>query len=159
MQRTTSLFIFVLVASAFVGCSSNQSCPICPVCPTPMPTQTPTPSPTPYVPPAQPDHCTETIPLFEDAVFLAIAEVENEAPEWFDFSGMPPIALEPGKFQKAVIDKINAQPPLQAAKGWFDSWAVVSVKDSDELSEDYHILSSSCVVRKKYGQTCRPATF
>ncbi|MBN2369078.1 MAG: hypothetical protein JXO72_01180 [Vicinamibacteria bacterium] len=158
MSRIT-LVSCLLVSAALAGCKS-QSCPVCPVCPTSTATPSPMPTPTPYVPPAPgAAYCTETIPLFEKAVLLAIDEVQNEHPEWFDFSGMPPVVVKPDDFQQGLIAKINAQPPLQAAQGWFDSWAMLSVKDSNELSEDYHIISSSYHLRKKYGQTCRPATF
>jgi hypothetical protein len=135
-----------------------------PTTPTPTPRPTPTPSPTPnsYVPPAPGTaRCSETVALYEDVVFTATDQVLQEHPEWFDSTIRPPwmIAIEPEKFVQTLIAKINAQPPLKAANGWFDSWAVISVKENNDFSEDYHVLASFYGVRKRYGQTCRPATF
>jgi hypothetical protein len=99
--------------------------------------------------------------LFEDVVFAATDQVLREHPEWFDSEIKVPwiIAIEPESFMQAMLDKVDAQPSLQAARGWFHPWAVMSVKNSNEFSEDYHLLSSFNGVRKRYGQTCRPAMF
>jgi hypothetical protein len=91
----------------------------------------------------------------------AIDQVLGEHPEWFNHEALPgwAIAVRPGSYMQAVIDKINAQPPHKADYGWFHPWAMISVKNNNDFSEDYHLLTSWNAVRRDYGQTCRPATF
>jgi hypothetical protein len=163
MPKIVSFALFVLGSAGLIGCGSDP-CPICPVCTisTPEPTPLPTPSPVPYVPPPPGEaSCVETAPLFDQIVTIAIDQVINEHPEWFNSEAQPGwiIALRPGSYMQAVIDKINAQPPLKADYGWFHRWAMISVKNGNEFSEDYHLLTSWNAVRRDYGQTCRPATF
>ncbi|MBN2369945.1 MAG: hypothetical protein JXO72_05610 [Vicinamibacteria bacterium] len=161
--RTISWALFALFSVYLAGCGSDP-CPVCPVCviSTPAPTPIPTPTPIPYVPPKPGTaFCTETTPLFDDIVFAAIDQAQQAHPEWFDSETVAgwTIALRPGSFMQFVIDKINAQPPHRADYGWFHPWALISVKNSNDFSEDYHLLTSFNAVRRFYGQTCRPATF
>jgi hypothetical protein len=160
MQRLVWNPMVVLVAIALSGCGSEQPAlnPVAPSTPTP----TPVPTPTPYVPPEPGEaSCAEIEPLFAGLVFSSINEVIEENPEWFDHESLPDwvIAKEPDKFLESVLDKINARPPHKADRAWFIPWAVISVKNSNKFSEDYHLLTSSNAVRWFYGQTCRPAAF
>jgi hypothetical protein len=165
MSRIPKYLVLMLVTVALtaLGCGGGGSSPTVPNdSPTPIATPTPTPTPVPYEPPLHGTaDCWVDEPIFEALVFTTIGEIENDLPEWFDYDTMPgwTKVLQPESLMKELVDRINAKPPYSADFYWREPWADISVKEDDENSENWRILSSFNTLQKKYMEVCEPAEF
>jgi hypothetical protein len=130
----------------------------------PVPTPEPTPEPTPLEDPplsascaalgmGVPDseaNCTTSDSLFESEVRMAVDEVRNTHPDWFDGTRV----LNVGGYYVEVIRALDRMDLCAAFDG-----DELGVKMDDNLSEQYDILTSTELVRTFYIGTCRPAVF
>ena len=133
------------------------------------PAHPPTPPPFPPAPPPCPlppgggsgENCPYEPPLFAFDVNEAIAIVENEHPELFDF------ALSRGGLSYFVRDRdryATGVAYVLSTRGTCAIWDGVelAVKKVNEFNEQYAILTSDSYVRwggGAYQSTCHPAWF
>jgi hypothetical protein len=100
-------------------------------------------------------------PTMKQVVVRAIEDVRWDNPSWFSY-GDPNgwiIVLKPNDFMKAVIARINSWPPYKAAFHHYEPESTITIKENDELSENYAILGGPNGIRRAYGGTCYPAEF
>jgi hypothetical protein len=126
-------------------------------------------TPTPYVPPEHGEAECErsgSAPVFKQVVDAAIDGVVAAHPEWFDiYSQAPWILIKKGNmedYMDAVIDAVNqtaARPAYRSVYNWYDPAQTISVKRTNEFSENYAIVGGPDAVRRAYGATCYPAEF
>jgi hypothetical protein len=183
MSKYVAVIVVPLAIIAWSGCGGSSSSPSSPIyrvptstptpTPTPlppptpspstMPTPIPTPSPNPYTPPEHGSAiCTgEENPQFEELLAEVQWQIINEHPAWFDRTSSAPntIVINTDAFWKAMLDKINSDPPHIAAHHWRDPMGVISIKNSNRFSENYKVLMSTMAMKSKYADTCRPAEF
>jgi hypothetical protein len=90
---------------------------------------------------------------FENTVFFgqvraAIDRTRREHPEWFDGD----IAVEVGRYVDETVDNLRREGFCALNDG-----EEVAVKNSNDFSEQYDIISSRGAVIQIYTATCRPA--
>ncbi|MBN2370731.1 MAG: hypothetical protein JXO72_09595 [Vicinamibacteria bacterium] len=131
--------------------------------PTPTPTPRPTPSPTPYVAPHHSQLvCEEEIPwLFKGVLIDAQERIKQHDPQWFDYNIMHGwiIVLKPGRYFNEVIDVINSMDGYEASPHFYEPDTHIAIKNSNDFSETYQIITSFNGVASGYAFTCRPAEF
>lgn len=147
---------------AVVGLACGSSAPT-PVAPDP----TPPPEPSPAVrgcglPPGGPfQRCSRDLPFFNHELNAAIAEVENEVPEIFDFTdsqgGLSYRVLDRERYHAEVVARLEGM-------GFCAVWdgEEVGVKNSNDFNEQYQVMTSLGYVRwggGSYRSTCYPAWF
>ena len=140
-----------------------------PTHPTPAasPEPSPAPEPTPAalgcgLPPGGPfQRCPYELPLFNFEINEAIAEVENELPELFDFDdwlgGLSYRVLDRERYHQEVVVRLEKM-------GFCAVWdgEEVGVKNSNDFNEQYQVMTSLGYVRwggGAYRSTCFPAWF
>lgn len=153
--------IAVLAAAAFVACGSDET----PTAANPSPTPTPAPAPTPTPSPAgfscplpassNPSlNCGKgTARLTE--VNLAIDNVMARHPEIFNFSdvtGGNPKVVNPSKYYTELKNELGALGVCTLVQ-----LEEISVKSTNNFSEDWIVLTSGNYVRRRYQGTCTPA--
>jgi hypothetical protein len=155
MRRIALLFALVAVA-----CGQSQ--------PTPVEPPTPSPSPEPPaivgcgLPPGGPfERCPYDLPLFNHEINAAIAEVENERPELFDFDdwqgGLSYRVLDRERYHAEVVTRLERM-------GFCAVWdgEEVGVKNDNGFNEQYQVMTSMGYVRwgaGAYRSTCFPSWF
>jgi hypothetical protein len=133
------------------------------------PTPPPTPRPFPPALPACPlppgggsgEHCPRETPIFALDVNEAIAIVENEHPELFDFTksrgGLSYLVRDRERYARGVAYVLSI-------RGFCAIWdgTEVAAKKVDEFNEQYAVVTSDDYVRwgaGAYQSTCYPAWF
>ena len=137
----------------------------------PTPAELPTPVPTPEapvavhgcgLPPGGPfQRCARELPFFNHEINAAIAEVQNEVPELFDFSdwqtGLSYRVLDRDRYHEEVVARLERM-------GFCAVWdgEEVGVKNSNAFNEQYQVMTSLEYVRwggGSYRSTCFPSWF
>jgi len=169
----TRLAVALLALSTAVcGGKNNSAAPGGATSPPPVATATPTPTPAPQATPdtlfscalgdgSANSSCRREAPSFLNNVDTAIDQVVNEHPEYFDLNQTQGPGgyrvLSPGQYYVGVMR--NLQKMGFCAN--FDG-EEMQVKNTNEFSDQYHILISSGYVRRgdsSYRATCYPAAF
>ena len=137
----------------------------------PTPAEAPTPAPTPEptviargcgLPPSGPfQRCPYELPVFNFEINEAIARVQNERPELFDFNDWQ------GGLSYRVLDKVRYHEEVVARleeMGFCAVWdgEEVGVKNTNDFNEQYQVMTSLGYVRwggGAYRSTCFPAWF
>jgi len=165
--------VLALVIMVHAGCGGGSSSGPTPV-PTPTPSTAPTPTPTPSASPtptlgcpagkgdAQAT-CFRNQPSFLDAVDAAIDKLVREHPEHFNLNDQ----AAPGGFRVLNEDAYwqGVVLNLQAAGFCVEpdiTRTVLQVKRTNDLSDEYDILSGNGFIRRgpgSYVTTCTPASF
>ena len=160
----------VVGAALFAACgggNNGPSSPNTPVAPAPTPTPAPAPTPTP-IPGAtcalgfgssrQPT-CSRQSPAFLDEVDEAIDRLVAENPAIFNRNDSRGpggfFVLSTGQFYVGVVQNLEAMGFCATFDG-----EEVALKNSNDFSEQYHLVISSGHVRRgnsSYRATCRPA--
>ena len=105
--------------------------------------------------------CPYVIPLFAHDMNEAIAQVEREVPEIFDFNdghgGLSFKVLDPDRYHAEVLDRLERM-------GFCAVWdgEEVGVKKVNDFNEQYQVMTSLRYVRwggGAYRSTCYPAWF
>jgi hypothetical protein len=151
--------IALLLALGALACGPSH--------PTPAEPPPPTPTPEPPVfgcglPAGGPfQRCSRDLPFFNHELNAAIAEVENELPELFDFNdwqgGLSYRVLDRERYHAEVVARLEKM-------GFCALWdgEEVGVKNSNEFNEQYQVMTSLGYVRwggGAYRSTCYPAWF
>lgn len=137
----------------------------------PTPAEAPVPSPTPEppvavlgcgLPPGGPfQRCARELPFFNHELNEAIAEVQNEVPELFNFNDWQ------GGLSYRVLDRVRYHEEVVARLERMGFCAVrdgeeVGVKNSNAFNEQYQVMTSLEYVRwggGAYRSTCFPSWF
>jgi hypothetical protein len=137
----------------------------------PTPAEPPVPSPEPEapvavlgcgLPPGGPfQRCARELPFFNHELNEAIAEVQNEVPELFNFNDWQ------GGLSYRVLDRVLYHEEVVARlerMGFCALWdgEEVGVKNSNAFNEQYQVMTSQGYVRwggGAYRSTCFPAWF
>jgi len=103
---------------------------------------------------------------YKQIVSDSIDQVVAAHADWFDIHSQAPwILIKKGRIEEytdAVIDAINqraARPSYSAVYNWYEPVQTISVKRTNEFSENYAIVGGPDAVRRAYGATCVPAEF
>ncbi|MCM2255023.1 MAG: hypothetical protein NDJ94_05070 [Vicinamibacteria bacterium] len=170
MQRPGAWTIALGILVSVSACQSRA--PTQPDPPTPVAAApTPTPSPTPIaegrlgcrLPPGAGDgvRCPYNGASFVDAVNSAIARTQLEHPELFDFtrcnSDLSCIVLDGPRYIQQMLQNLRHQELCAIFDG-----EEIAIKNSNEFSDQYHVLTSSGFSRwgiGSYRATCSPAWF
>lgn len=166
-RRPAVLLAMLIGASCLNACRRSHS----PTEGTAIAPATPPPTAPPYPPPLPPcplppgggsgEHCPYELPFFALQVNEAIATVENEHPELFDFTqsrgGLSYFVRDPDRFTAGVAYVLST-------RGFCAVWdgEELAVKNTDAFNEQYKILTSDGFVRwggGAYQSTCYPAWF
>jgi hypothetical protein len=137
----------------------------------PTPLASPVPSPTPEppaavrgcgLPPGGPwQRCPRVLPFFNFEINEAIAQVQNEMPELFDFNdwqgGLSYRVLDKERYHHEVVARLEGM-------GFCAVWdgEEVGVKNSNDFNEQYQVMTSLEYVRwggGAYRSTCFPSWF
>jgi hypothetical protein len=140
--------------------------------PTPAPRPTPTPTPTPEpagltctVPPVEnPQGCNPWSkpkkPNFLTQVYDAIHTVQREKPDIFEVQGNDVVVVKQDAYMRSVVKVLERDSGLCAA---YDVRGLpkdeISVKNSNDWSEQFDILTGQNTVWWNWTVTCRPAVF
>ena len=159
--RRGTIAAALLVAA--LGCDSGG-----PGAPAPPAEPERSPDPSPLVatgcglPPSGPwQHCPYELPAFAFDVNEAIAEVENEVPEIFDFrdhlGGLSYRVLDRTRYHEEVVKRLEKM-------GYCAVWdgEEVGLKNVNAFNEQYQVMTSLGYVRwgaGAYRSTCYPAWF
>ena len=140
-----------------------------PTHPTPAGSPAPSPTPAPVIsalgcslPPSGPfQRCPRELPVFNFEINEAIAEVENEVPELFDFDdgqgGLSYRVLDQKRYHEEVVARLERM-------GFCAVWdgEEIGVKNTNDFDEQYQVMTSLGYVRwggGAYRSTCFPAWF
>ena len=165
----SSFLLIALVAAPVLGACRHPHSPTGGDVPAPAPT--PPPTPPPFPPPLPPcplppgggtgERCPDELPLFALDVNEAIAIVENEHRELFDFtrsrSGLSYFVRDRERYARGVAYVLST-------RGFCAIWDGVELaaKKTNAFNEQYAILTSDSYVRwgaGAYQSTCYPAWF
>ena len=165
-QVLLRLILVALVAASLWGCRHSHT-------PTEseVASPTPPPRPTPFPPPPLPcplppgggsgESCPYQLPQYAFDVNEAIAIVENEHPELFDFGrsrgGLSYFVWDRERYAKGVAYVLSTRGACAIWDG-----VELAVKKGNEFNEQYAILTSDSYVRwggGAYRSTCYPAWF
>ena len=139
------------------------------VIPTPVPKATPTPEPTPAPPVASAcrlprgtgtgEHCPRTSPAFLGDVQAAIKQLVQEQPGIFKKRECMDCydVTDPDAYVSGIVEQVARRGYCAIYDG-----EELAVKNTNDFSEQYDILSASNAVRsgsESYRATCRPAWF
>ena len=166
-RLSVSLLAALAVVAGLSACRHSHS-PTEGELPSPMPSPTVSP---PFPPPLPPcplppgggsgESCPYEPALFALQVNEAIAIVENEHPELFDFghgrSGLSYLVRDADRYARGVAYVLST-------RGFCAIWDGVEIglKNTNEFNEQYAILTSDGYVRwggGAYQSTCHPAWF
>ena len=162
-MRAPGLAVAVLALAT--ACDSGRA-PSGPGESPPPPERPPDPSPLATagcgLPPSGPwQHCPYQTPVFAHDVNAAIAQVQNEVPELFDFAdhlgGLSYKVLDPGRYHAEVVRRLERM-------GFCAVWdgEEVGLKNVNAFNEQYQVMTSMRYVRwgaGAYRSTCYPAWF
>lgn len=166
-RRWACLLAMLALSAVVPACRRSHS-------PTEGPVTPPTPVPatrTPFPPPLPPcplppgggsgERCPYELPQFALPVNEAIAIVQNEHPEIFDFSkhrgGLSYLVVDPERYTAGVAYVLST-------RGFCAIWdgEEIALKNDNASNEQYDILTFEGYVRwgaGAYQSTCRPAWF
>jgi hypothetical protein len=105
--------------------------------------------------------CSRDLPFFNHELNAAIAQVQDEVPELFDFSdghgGLSYRVLDRERYHAEVVARLEGM-------GFCAVWdgEEVGVKNSNDFNEQYQVMTSLGYVRwggGSYRSTCYPAWF
>ncbi len=134
------------------GCDDQPSTPTVVATPTPTPAPTPTPFSCTVNPvPAQFRCAAEPPPRFQSIVIAAQDRVRREHPEIFDGTGRVSQTIYTGWVAQILKDMGHC-----AIGGTDDE---ISIKDSNDSSELYDLVTGDRLVWNNYIFTCRPSLF
>lgn len=152
------------IALIAMNCGGSGGGPTVPV---EAPARSPTPEPPVTVrgcglPPSGPwQRCPYELPQFNFEINEAIAQVQNELPELFDFAdwqgGLSYRVRDPQRYHEAVVARLEGM-------GFCALWdgEEVGVKNTNAFNEQYQVMTSLGYVRwggGAYRSTCFPAWF
>jgi hypothetical protein len=146
----------------FIACGSDEPAPTAPN-PSPTPTANPAPTPTPtpagYTCPLPPgsnhNNCSKGTPRLAEAVNMSIDALMVKHPSIFnlnDLNGGNPKVVNPVRYYEELVNELGR------------TWAVctnvlpeeISIKHTNDYSEDWIVLTSGNYVRRSYRGTCTP---
>jgi hypothetical protein len=165
-SRAAVLLALSALAPALGACRRSHSPTEGEAPPTPAPaTRTPFPPPLPACPlgpgGGSGTHCPYEQPLFALQVNEAIAIVQNEHPELFDFTkhrgGLSYLVVDPDRYTKGVAYVLST-------RGFCAIWdgEEIAMKNTNAFNEQHDILTFEGYVRwgaGAYQSTCYPAWF
>ena len=151
----------ILIAILAVACSPSH--------PTPIASPSPSPVPEPEapggcgLPPGGPfERCPVELPVFNFEINEAIAEVENEVPELFDFNdwqgGLSYRVTDRRRYHDEVVLRLEKMGFCAV----FDGEEVGIKRDTNAFNEQYQVMTSLGYVRwgaGAYRSTCFPSWF
>lgn len=161
------LALFAALAAAvvvLVACGHSESAtsttPVAAATPTPTPTSTPTPAATTFACPlpasSNPQlNCGTRTPRLGDQVNLAIDSVLAKHPELFNLSdtnGGSPKVLNSVRYYNELKNELGGQGVCTKLEE-----EEISVKNTNDFSEDWGVLTSTGYVRRRYRGICTPA--
>ena len=154
--------IALALAAMLVACDSGGRPPVEPTAPSPSPSPEAALPAGCGLPPGGPfQRCPYELPLFAHDVNQAIAEVENEVPELFDFrdhlGGLSYRVLDPERYHAEVVLRLERM-------GFCAVWdgEEVGIKNDNAFNEQYQVMTSLRYVRwgaGAYRSTCYPSWF
>ena len=152
--------VAIVLAVAALACNPSH----------PTPVASPSPSPSPVqeaprgcgLPAGGPfERCTIELPRFNFEINEAIAEVENEVPELFDFrdglGGLSYRVTDRARYHEEVVARLEKMGFCALFDG-----EEVGVKNSNAFDEQYQVMTSLGYVRwgaGAYRSTCFPSWF
>jgi hypothetical protein len=159
IHRMASLALLVLTLMACNGDGSGTTpTPAASATPTPVPASSPSPaaSSCSLPPSTNPQNdCSVRKPRFSDQVNGAIDRVMAQRPELFDFSdtsGGVPRVVNPAGYYSEVKKALEAQGICTRIDE-----EEIAIKQTNDWSEDWKILTSLSFVRRHCAGTCTPA--
>jgi hypothetical protein len=177
LRMRPSLLSFALAAGIVSLSCGGSSTPAGPSA-SPSPSTEPRPSPTPSATPTpEPAGLTCTVPPVENPlpcnpwskpkkanfltqVFDAIHTVQREKPEVFEVQGNDVVVVKQDAYMRSVVKVLERDYGLCAA---YDVPGLpkdeISVKNSNDFSEQFDILTGQNTVWWNWAVTCRPAVF
>jgi hypothetical protein len=152
-RRAVPIVFLLLAGAAGPGCDLQHTGPAAPIAVTPTPPPTPAPPVVVFgcgLPRGSGNGrgCPREDARFAAQVASAIARTRREHPEWFSGD----IALEVGRYVDETVDNLRREGFCALNDG-----EEVAVKNSNDFSEQYDIISSRGAVIQIYTATCRPA--
>jgi hypothetical protein len=155
LKRSVPFLLFLVAAAgAGPGCDLQHSAaPDAPPVEQPAPPGTPAPPVVVFgcgLPRGSGNgrNCPREGPAFEAEVAAAIDKTRREHPEWFDGD----IAVEVGRYVDETVDNLRRRGFCALNDG-----EEVAVKNTNDFSEQWDIISSRGAVIQIYTATCRPA--
>jgi hypothetical protein len=152
--------IALLLVLGALACGPSHPTPAEPP-PSPVP-ESPAPVTGCGLPPGGPfQRCSRDLPFFNHELNEAIAQVQREVPELFDFNdwqgGLSYRVLDRHRYHAEVVARLEAM-------GFCALWdgEEVGVKNSNDFNEQYQVMTSLEYVRwggGAYRSTCYPAWF
>jgi hypothetical protein len=163
-MRRFALIASLVLPLALVACGTDEEIPSA-ATPSPTPTvaPAPTPAPTPAgfscpLPPgSNPSlNCGKGTPRLSEAVNMSIDALMVKFPSIFnlnDLNGGNPKVVNPVRYYEELVNELGR------------TWSVctkvqaeeISIKYSNDMSEDWIVLTSGNYVRRRYQGTCTPA--
>lgn len=150
----------VVVTLLALACGSSAPTPVAPE-PSPIPELSPVARGC-GLPPGGPfQRCSRDLPFFNFELNDAIAQVQDEVPEIFDFAdhqgGLSYRVLDRERYHAEVVARLEGM-------GFCAVWdgEEVGVKNSNDFNEQYQVMTSLGYVRwggGAYRSTCYPAWF
>jgi hypothetical protein len=153
LMRRFALIAALVLPASFVACGSDEE----------IPTAAATPSPTPagYSCPLPPGsnptlNCGKGTPRLSEAVNVSIDTLMSRFPGIFnlnDVNGGNPKVVNPVRYYEELVNELG------------NTWGVctkvqaeeISIKHTNNYSEDWIVLTSGNYVRRRYQGTCTPA--
>ncbi len=164
MRRPALFAVLALAAAtgALVSCGGETA----PTTPTPSPTPAPAPAPTPAPTPTPfscplpassnpTNNCGVRTPRLADEVNGAIDALMRKYPPLFNFNdvnGGNPKVVDPTRYYKELKNELGA---LGVCTNLLPE--EIAVKNTNNFSEDWSVLTSSNYVRRRYRGTCTPS--
>jgi hypothetical protein len=156
----------VLSLLVFVSCGSEEEAPTAPTpSPTPSANPAPTPTPTPaaYICPLPESsnptsNCEVGTPKLSEAVNMSIDALMVNHPSIFnlnDLAGGNPKVVNPVRYYEELTNELGRTWGICTKVGTEE----ISIKWSNDYSEDWNVLTSGNYVRRRYRLTCSPSWF
>ena len=163
MQRFALFAVLSLLV--FVSCGSEET----PTEPTPSPTPSANPAPTPTPTPAAfvcplpessnpTENCEVGTPKLSEAVNMSIDTLMVKFPSIFnlnDLSGGNPKVVNPIRYHEELTNELGRTWGVCTKLGMEE----ISIKYSNDYSEDWNVITSGNYVRRRYRLTCTPSWF
>jgi hypothetical protein len=164
-MRRFALITVLALPLAFIACGSEET----PTEATPSPTPTANPAPTPTPTPAAftcplpessnpTDNCEVGTPHLAEAVNMSIDALMVKFPSIFnlnDVAGGNPKVVNPDRYYEELTNELGRTWNVCTKVGTEE----ISIKFSNDYSEDWNVLTSNNYVRRRYRLTCTPSWF
>lgn len=161
-MRHSALFA-VLAVAALAACGSEETPTAANPSPTPTPVPAPTPTPSPAAfscplpPGSNPSlNCGKATPRFSDQVNQAIDALMVKHPQVFNFNdvnGGNPKVVNPSLYYAELKNELGRTFGVCTLVQLEE----ISIKSTNNFSEDWIVLTSGNYVRRRYQGTCTPA--